>query len=126
MNRIDVLFSLTILPVILFGQATTGGGSYDDDPRADPLDWQDNASWTSATYPGSGTDGDSTLNLDGENLNLNHYTILGSNTSTVNIEVATSNNAGTFSIGDVTIIYGNVSFGNKANPLLYEKFFVLF
>ncbi len=114
------IFLFLFFPCILFGQTTSGGGSYDDDPRPDPLDWQDNANWTSASYPGSGTDVDGTLNLDGETLSFSNYMVLGSNTSPVNIEIATSNSDGTFSVGDVLIIYGNVTFANKAMPLSIE------
>lgn len=43
--------------------------------------------------------------------------VLGSNTSAVNIDIATSNNGGIFSVGDVLIVYGDVTFDNRAMPL---------
>ena len=112
-----VFLCCALFSISLHAQTTFGGGSYDDDPRPTPLNWQSGASWTSTNYPGNGTDGDGTLNLDGETLNFNHYMKLGTNTSAVNVDVATSNNAGGFNVNDVLIIYGNVTFANKAMPL---------
>ncbi|MEO9485067.1 MAG: T9SS type A sorting domain-containing protein [Ekhidna sp.] len=100
---IFLLFALMVFTS--FSQTTSQDGS-----------WQDNGNW-STTYPGSGTDADGTLNLDGETLNFNDYITLGTDLSNVNIDVASSNFAGEFIVNDTLVIFGNVSFQNKAMEL---------
>ncbi|WP_436516857.1 hypothetical protein [Ekhidna sp. To15] len=102
-----------ILPFIIaclalncaFAQTTTTDGS-----------WQVNGNWNAA-YPGNGTDGDGTLNLDGETLNFNNYITLGSTVSEVSINVANSNFAGEFIVNDTLVIFGDVVFENKSMEL---------
>ena len=96
---------LLMAETFLIAQTTTTDGS-----------WQVNGNWNAA-YPGNGTDGDGTLNLDGETLNFNNYITLGSNGSDVNINVANSNFAGEFIVNDTLVIFGDVSFENKAMEL---------
>lgn len=98
-----------IIALILFScasaQTTTNDGA-----------WQVNGNWNAA-YPGNGTDGDGTLNLDGETLNFDNYITLGSNVSNVNINVANSNFAGEFIVNDTLVIFGDVVFENKSMEL---------
>ncbi len=89
----------------VFSQTSTTDGS-----------WQNNSNWNT-TYPGSGTDGDGTLNLDGETINFNNYITLGTNNNDVNVAVANSNFAGEFIVNDTLVIFGDVSFENKAMEL---------
>ncbi|WP_370087286.1 T9SS type A sorting domain-containing protein [Ekhidna sp.] len=104
MRSLITLISFSIC-AIAFAQTTTQDGS-----------WQNNSNWN-ATYPGSGTDGDGTLNLNGETLNFNDYITLGSNVSRVNINVANSNFAGEFIVNDTLVIFGDVVFENKSMEL---------
>lgn len=78
--------------------------------------WQVNGNWN-ASYPGNGTDGDGTLNLDGETININNHMTLGSNLSDVNVHVANSNFAGEFIVNDTLVIFGDVVFENKSMEL---------
>jgi hypothetical protein len=105
MARITLVLFIYSLSLGVFAQTTTQDGS-----------WQNNSNWN-ATYPGSGTDGDGTLNLNGETLNFNDYIILGSNVGRININVANSNFAGEFIVNDTLIIYGDVVFENKSMEL---------
>ena len=105
MTRAIITFIFTFIMVLAEAQTTTTDGS-----------WQNSANWN-ATYPGSGTDGDGTLNLDGETINLDNYITLGSSASRVNVNVAGSNFAGEFIVNDTTIIFGDVVFQNKAMEL---------
>ncbi|MBR08691.1 MAG: hypothetical protein CMP48_13560 [Rickettsiales bacterium] len=102
------LFFLIITSCVIFtaaAQTTTTDGS-----------WQNSSNWN-ATYPGSGTDADGTLNLSGETINFDNYIILGSSSSRVNISVAGSNENGDFVVNDTLVIFGDVTFANKAMPM---------
>ena len=91
--------------IVAFAQTTTQDGS-----------WQNNSNWN-ATYPGSGTDADGTLNLTNQTINFYDYITLGSSVSRVNISAANSNSNGNFIVNDTLVIYGDVDFANKSMPL---------
>ncbi len=105
MRAISIVFLLIIGFNQTFSQTATSDG-----------DWQNNANWNAA-YPGNGTDGDGTLNLNGETLNIDSYITLGSAANDVNVHVANSNFAGEFIVNDTLVIFGDVFFENKSMEL---------
>ena len=105
MMRAFLVIITGLFALSLMAQTTTTDGS-----------WQNSSNWN-ATYPGSGSDADGTLDLDGETINLDNYIILGSNSSRVNVQVVNSNFQGEFIVNDTVVIFGNVFFENKAMEL---------
>jgi len=106
-------FFVTILVLgscVVFAQTTDGDGR----------NWTTGSNWVGGTYPGS--PGTTTLTFGPLlNININHYTIVGSNSLSVTMNFdGSNNNPGALTVGaqDTLIIFGNVTFANKSMEMV--------
>ena len=106
--RTSSTFLFVLLVTFLQAQSTFTNDGIPD--AHTPDNWETTARW-SGTYPGTAT-------IGGQHLNINGLCQVGTPTVPVNLSFAANNDIYNLTINDTLIVYGDVSFANKAMNLV--------